>query len=330
MQSLQIGDKVPAQIQLFDGATNKYVRAWVRDANNVLVGGAPINLTHISNGLYSNLSLSVPPTYFLTIQYIVYEDSGYTTIDPTEGCALDQYAVGAQPQVGTPIPLYIQTFDANPSVFPTATMYNDSNVPIGSPIPLAEIQNGLYGYNTFLYPANEFVTAQLLIWQDSGHTVLDEDYSFQSQVFVTGSGATATAPTFYPLVGQLDADIIPGPNDVQDEIIIGEDRVLAIRIQNGINQEPFDLTGVTNIALSFLNVDNSVLVVQTTDPSVPINVTSAPAGKFTCALSAAQTGNLMMGNPAPFSIALTFPSGLVLCNMPYQLQISPPSVGPFS
>lgn len=94
--NLPVGSTIPIAIQLIDNATDKYIRAHVRDNDDNEISGSPVNLTHISNGLYTNYDLIFPEVPFVTVQYIVYDDSGYTIISESEGSGLDAFMKSIQ------------------------------------------------------------------------------------------------------------------------------------------------------------------------------------------------------------------------------------------
>lgn len=78
---IRVGDQIPLQLQLFDGATGKFPQAVVKDATGTAISGSPFDLAHVANGHYSNLTAVMPSTAFVTIQYLVYSDAGHTTLD---------------------------------------------------------------------------------------------------------------------------------------------------------------------------------------------------------------------------------------------------------
>ncbi len=86
---MQVGGAIPLSIQLFDCDTNQFVRAWVRKPDGSIVGTDPVDLTQVALGLYQDFSLDFPNVPFVTVQYIVYEDAGYTVISTTEGSTSD-------------------------------------------------------------------------------------------------------------------------------------------------------------------------------------------------------------------------------------------------
>lgn len=81
--NLKPNDIIPLVLQLFDNATNKFVRAVVRDNSGVQISGSPFTLAHQANGLYINGSALMPNKPFISVQYLVYDDAGFTTLSST-------------------------------------------------------------------------------------------------------------------------------------------------------------------------------------------------------------------------------------------------------
>jgi len=68
--------------QLYNRATNKYVRVKLIDASdNTELEDSPIDLTHVENGLYVDKSLKMPEVDKILAIYTVYSDAGHTTVD---------------------------------------------------------------------------------------------------------------------------------------------------------------------------------------------------------------------------------------------------------
>lgn len=88
MTSVRVGAKLPVALQLPDGATDKYVRAWAYGADGTLVQG-PVNLGHVATGLYLTREVSMPDQEFVAVQYRVYEDSAYQSLSVDHGETLD-------------------------------------------------------------------------------------------------------------------------------------------------------------------------------------------------------------------------------------------------
>ena len=81
--NLKPNDIIPLVLQLFDNATNKFVRAVVRDNSDAEISGSPFTLVHEANGLYTNSTALMPNKPFVSVQYLVYDDAGFTTFSST-------------------------------------------------------------------------------------------------------------------------------------------------------------------------------------------------------------------------------------------------------
>lgn len=90
---LIIGQEVPLTLQLNDGATTKYPRAKVFDDAGTELTGSPVTLTHVASGLYKASSFVMPNKSFIIAQYLVYSDSGHTTLDTNYSLACDTFAL---------------------------------------------------------------------------------------------------------------------------------------------------------------------------------------------------------------------------------------------
>lgn len=91
---IKYGYNIPASLQLFNGNQTKYVRAFLRDASNTLF--STLSLTHVASGLYENHSVQMPNTAFVTVQYIVYDDAGFTTPSTTYSLAIDLFTLDTE------------------------------------------------------------------------------------------------------------------------------------------------------------------------------------------------------------------------------------------
>lgn len=82
---LKVGDSIPLYFQCFDYDATKFVRALVKTPAGSSVSGSPVNLTNLGNGLYGAHSLTMPNQAFVYVQYLVYDDAGYTQLSTSEG-----------------------------------------------------------------------------------------------------------------------------------------------------------------------------------------------------------------------------------------------------
>lgn len=79
--SVKLGDPVPLVLQLAGAETDRFVKCTVRNPLNVQLSVLQIN--HVANGLYANWTYLMPNVSALTLQYQVFTDSSFTTLDPT-------------------------------------------------------------------------------------------------------------------------------------------------------------------------------------------------------------------------------------------------------
>ena len=89
---LAVGDKIILRLQLFDGATDQFVRAYVCDSDGTNLG--TYDLTHKINGLYTYSNpLLVFPNYDGEVyaSYEVFSDAGYTVRNKKHNFTFDIY-----------------------------------------------------------------------------------------------------------------------------------------------------------------------------------------------------------------------------------------------
>lgn len=90
MIRIPAGDTIPLTLELSDGSTAMFPRALLYDGAGTLL--ATVNLTALSNGLYVNFTQVMPSSGFVEAVYIVYSDSGHTTL-AAYGRAVDVFSV---------------------------------------------------------------------------------------------------------------------------------------------------------------------------------------------------------------------------------------------
>lgn len=78
---VKAGNPINLNLQIDDGSTDKYVRAYLKDSNGDDLPESPVDLQHVGNGLYSDDSVTMPGYDEVTATYKVFSDSGYTTLD---------------------------------------------------------------------------------------------------------------------------------------------------------------------------------------------------------------------------------------------------------
>ena len=79
IQNIKVGDNVPIELQIADGATDQYPRALVYDQGSLIL--TTIDLVHDNQGNYSGSVYAMPDNEFIKVIYIVYSDAGYTTVN---------------------------------------------------------------------------------------------------------------------------------------------------------------------------------------------------------------------------------------------------------
>jgi hypothetical protein len=87
-------------------------------------------------------------------------------------------------------------------------------------------------------------------------------------------------------------------------IIQGEDKILIVDLINGTTNEPFDLTGATEILCHFGGA-NPPLCVDETLSGGNVTIISPLLGKIQISLPAADTDNLATGTDLGFEVQIT-------------------------
>ena len=77
---LNVGQLIPLELQLSDGNTGMFPRALVYNAAGSLL--STVDLTHVAQGRYANDTLTMTNTPYTAVTFIVYSDSGHTTLAP--------------------------------------------------------------------------------------------------------------------------------------------------------------------------------------------------------------------------------------------------------
>ena len=90
---LLVGEIIRLDLQLFDGATDKFVRAFLNDKDGNPYTPASVDLSHANNGLYKHFSLTYPDIPQLTATFKVFDDSGFTQESINHAEALDTFEI---------------------------------------------------------------------------------------------------------------------------------------------------------------------------------------------------------------------------------------------
>lgn len=88
---VKVGDPIQLNLQLEDGATDKYPRAYLRNQFGSPLAGSPVDLTHTGDGLYQNDSVQMPDTQEVTATFKVFDDAGHTILSPIYSIELDVF-----------------------------------------------------------------------------------------------------------------------------------------------------------------------------------------------------------------------------------------------
>lgn len=329
------GEFIPVYAQLFNCDGGKFPLAHCFDDAGAELPASPVALSALANGLYGNNNTVVFPnnSEFVRIQVLVYDDAGHTILSPDQSSMSQVWKVQDQgfwfstqipTRVGDPIAMTFQTFDDSVDQFVRVFLRdeNDAFLP-ASPVDLTPGANGLYTGETTM-PQSRIVTAQYVVYSDSGYTTLSPDQSAALDEFAL-SGPVPDLPSVAfsatAMIGVLDSDACQ-ENGIEDEVIQGADRQLYVRLLRKDNGEPFDLTYCTEIEARFRSVDDGVVSVKMSDSGNPIVILSMVLGKFVVTVNSSQTIQFSPGNPAPFSIVVTLAGGAkTIINFPYQLAI---------
>lgn len=88
---VKAGDPIQLNLQLEDGATNKFPQAILRNQSGTLLPVSPVSLTHTGDGLYQNDSIIMPNTQEVTATYKVYDDAPRTLLSQIYSIELDVF-----------------------------------------------------------------------------------------------------------------------------------------------------------------------------------------------------------------------------------------------
>lgn len=75
---IKVNTPILLTLQLHDGAENKYPQAVIRDSAGNTILGSPVDLPHIGNGLYRDLTKSLASPQIISVTFITYDDASHT------------------------------------------------------------------------------------------------------------------------------------------------------------------------------------------------------------------------------------------------------------
>ncbi len=187
---------MPILLQLEDGATGLFPQAVLRDEANVNVAASPIDLVHVTEGLYAPSSAIAMPAgvEFVNATYITYTDAGHTTESTTNQRAHDVF-VRADAAITT-----AAIADAV-----WEELLTDHSTTVGSVAEAMFIIKGLMHENYMLdnttYDANGFMTAgRIRIFSTAGAVTAATDGGSgegETHTFTIG-GVAETTPNTQP------------------------------------------------------------------------------------------------------------------------------------
>ncbi len=91
----QVGQKIGLRLYLWDGATDKHVRAYLYTFEDSFIG--QVTLAHVGNGLYTNRDISMPSSREVRAIYRVYDDLQASVPSLNHQDALDIFQI----EIGT-------------------------------------------------------------------------------------------------------------------------------------------------------------------------------------------------------------------------------------
>lgn len=75
----QVGELIPLSLKLPEAATDKFVKATLRNDAGAQIAGSPGTLTHVGEGQYTNNTFLMPAgTDYVNVAYQVFDDAGFT------------------------------------------------------------------------------------------------------------------------------------------------------------------------------------------------------------------------------------------------------------
>ncbi len=89
LDAIKTGDPIPLNLQLFDGKTDRVVKATLVNQAGATIA-ANVVLTHSGLGLYQSNSQTMPEADYVAVTYIVYDVDG-TTEDTSYNRSQDVY-----------------------------------------------------------------------------------------------------------------------------------------------------------------------------------------------------------------------------------------------
>ena len=76
-----VGQILPIRVSLHNDDATKFVRATIKKANFTHMTGSPFALTNLGGGIYGLETVAMPDTAFVSVEYEVFNNSGFTDKD---------------------------------------------------------------------------------------------------------------------------------------------------------------------------------------------------------------------------------------------------------
>ena len=76
--SLKVGDFIPLSLLTENRATDRFVRARVKNSSGIEISGSPFNVPHLNDGAYWRYDVTMPDVDWVVVEYDVFEDAGFT------------------------------------------------------------------------------------------------------------------------------------------------------------------------------------------------------------------------------------------------------------
>lgn len=228
--------------------------------------------------------------------------------------------------VGDQLPLRLQVPTYDPALYVRAFVTDPlGNAIVGSPFNLTpDGSTGLYKNTAGVMPNQPFVSCDVLVYSDSGYSVLSDTVGGTNFIFYRNvtPGTTPYLPPTSNIIGVVESDACER-GFIEDTIIQGSSRLLTIRLLQEAGGAPFDLTDATEIVFRMRKTDGTVLEVTNEDQ---IEILNAGGGQIVVTLSADQTAELAPAIPAPATIKVTIDSKVTIVNMASQIAVEEASI----
>lgn len=87
---VKLGNKIPLTLQLSDDDPDAFPQVELRDEVGALLAASPVDLSHDEDGLYIDLSVSMPDVQRVIAVYRVFENAAHTIIHPVHCDSIEE------------------------------------------------------------------------------------------------------------------------------------------------------------------------------------------------------------------------------------------------